>query len=69
MSEDFDDNGIEELDFTEEAMYERAFKKFYFRKLKPKQLMEDDNDCMDIEEDEIEIEVELEDIEIEEEEI
>jgi len=71
ISEDFDDE-VEELDLTEEAMYERTFKKFYYRKLKPKQLIEEDNDCLDIEDEEInedELEITDEDIEIEEEDL
>jgi len=69
ISEEFDDYEIEELDFTESAMYERAFKKFYYRKSNPKKILEDDNDCMDIEDEELEIEVKHEDTEIEEEDI
>jgi hypothetical protein len=73
ISADFDDNGIEEIDLTEGAMYKRAFKKFYFQQKKGKPIMEDEeNDCDDIDEEEIDelvTDIEDEDVEIEEEDL
>lgn len=64
LSIELKESGIEELDFSEKAIYKRNFKKFYFS--------EDtsDDDCKDLEEDEdIDVNLEDEDTEIEEEDL
>jgi hypothetical protein len=65
MKRENSSDDIQEIDLSEEAMYQRTFKKFYFTK----KIDLNEDDCFDIEDEEdIDVDISDDDVEVEDEE-